>query len=167
LAARLSLPAHTEVHHLSEVLTLPVRAGTGRAGETVMAVAMFSALLGAAFETALATGYMVAQYRRWSWSMDDRLSQSSRFFAVTAGTLLVSGAVMSFGVDVFTITDYSLVLSTVVPPFTYWPVWRAARDRDRMQDHATGRVLDVAGAAGLVLVGAVALCAVPAMVLGG
>jgi Mn2+/Fe2+ NRAMP family transporter len=167
LGAVLYEPRGIEVHRLHQVLAMPRAAGLGASGEAVMGVGMVVAMAGAAFETALATGYMTAQYRGWSWSMDHPVRRASRFFAVTLGTLVVAGLVMTVGVDVVALTDWSLVLSTVALPLTYGPVWLAARDRRRMGRDRSGPLVDVLGAASLVVVVVVAVVAVPALAVGG
>ncbi len=157
---------HLVIDSLADVATMPARAGLGRAADAVMVLGMLAAMSGAALETSLATGYSVAQWRGWAWSMDRPPRRAPAFFAFVGGTLALAGVVIVAGADVVPLTDDSLVLSTVVLPLTYWPVFVLARDRRRMGDFATGRVTRLLCWASLVALSAVAVLAVPALALG-
>ena len=59
-------PADIGVDQLSQV-ALPVASVVGRLGLAVVLVGIFAATFGAALETSLSAGYVVAQYLGWPW----------------------------------------------------------------------------------------------------
>ena len=64
-------PAGISVSHLGQV-ALPVAVALGRAGLAVVFVSFFAATFAAAAESALSSGYSVAQYMGWSWASGTR-----------------------------------------------------------------------------------------------
>jgi len=166
LAAAVLAPAHHQVRTLADVASMPGRAGLGSGGDVAMAFGMYAAMFGAAIETALACGYMVAQYRHWSWGMDVRPRRARGFFAVVIATLAVATVVIVAGANVIALTDDTLVVSTVVLPLTYWPVFVLARDRRKLGELVAGRIARPLATICLLLVAVVALLALPALALG-
>ena len=63
-------------------VALPVASALGKVGLAVVLVGIFAATFGAALETALSAGYIVAQYLGWQWGKYVRPRQAPRFHLV-------------------------------------------------------------------------------------
>jgi manganese transport protein len=66
------------------------------------------------------------------------------------------------GIDPIALTEYAVVLSVVALPLTYWPILKAAGDRDLMGSHVNG---PLARTLGWAYFGLICLLAVVAPVL--
>lgn len=66
---------------------------------------------------------------------------------------------MATGVDPVQLTEYSVVLSVIVLPLTYYPILRAAGDRELLGEHASGPVIRAVGWAYFVLICVLAVAA--------
>ena len=87
-------PADIVVDTLSQV-ALPVASVVGRLGLAVALIGIFAATFGAALETSLSAGYIVAQYFGWTWGKYVRPRQAARFHLVV---LLSIVAAVLFGI---------------------------------------------------------------------
>lgn len=135
-----------------------------------LAAALFgflAATMGAALETGLSCGYMVAQYFGWSWGKTRPPRAAARFHLVVAVSLLIGVLIVQTGLDPILITEYSLVFSAVALPLTYLPVLIVANDREYLGEHVNGRLSNGIGVVALVLVLLAALAAIPLMVMTG
>jgi Mn2+/Fe2+ NRAMP family transporter len=61
------------------------------------------------------------------------------------GLFLGGYIVSATGIDPVELTEYAVVLSVIALPLTYWPILKAAGDRDIMGEHANGPVTTVLG----------------------
>lgn len=158
-------PRGIDVEQLSQV-ALPVASVVGRLGLAVVLLGIFAATFGAALETSLSAGYVVAQYFGWPWGKRHAPSQAARFHVVV---LLAIGASALFGlsgVDPIKVTEYSIVLSAAALPLTYFPILVIANDARYMgPDHTNGRLLNAVASLYLVVLVAVALAAIPLIVI--
>src|SRR5690606_5262116 len=77
-AAVVLFPTGMDVETIGQVV-LPLAVGMGVAGVAVALLGFFAATVGAAFETGLSCGYMLAQYFGWSWGKRLRPVQGARF----------------------------------------------------------------------------------------
>lgn len=164
--AAVLLPAGIHVEALSQVV-LPVAQAGGRIALAVAIVGVVAAVFGAALETTLSSGYMLAQFFGWPWGKFRRPAKAARFHLSMMLALLAGMAVLFTGIDPVQLTETSVVLSAVALPLTYIPVLIVANDRDYMGEHVNGRVFNAAGTVFLVLILAAALAAIPLMVLSG
>lgn len=157
-------PAGIQVEQLSQV-PLPVVESIGRVGLAVALVGMFGATFGAALETALSSGYGVAQYFGWQWGKHLRPRDAARFHVVVMVTILGAALVAASGVDPVKVTEYSIVLSAAALPLTYLPILVVANDPDYMGEHTNGRFTNVVASIYLVILLVVAVAAIPLILI--
>ena len=79
-------------------------------------------------------------------------------------TILAVGVLLTT-VDPIKVTEYSVVLSAVALPLTYFPILVVANDPDYMGDHTNGPVLNVIATAYLCLIVVIALVTIPLMII--
>jgi manganese transport protein len=119
-------------------VTLTAQQTYGETGLALAIVGIVFAVGGAAIETCFSTAYNLAQYRGWSWGKNKGPLGAPQWH-VTVTLLFIGGyAIIATGVNPVEVTEYAVVLSAVVFPFTYLPLLRAASDRELMGEHATG-----------------------------
>jgi manganese transport protein len=146
-------------------VALPTATVLGRLGLAVIILGIFAATFGAALETALSSGYTVAQYLGWQWGKFVSPARSPRFHLVV---LLSIGAAVLFGasgVDPVKVTEYSIVLSAAALPLTYFPILVIANDPDYMGDRVNGRVGNALAFAFLVIIMLIAIATIPLMII--
>lgn len=165
-AAVVLLPAGIEVTSLSHV-ALPVATAGGLLAVAVLLVGLVAATFGAALETALSSGYMVAQYLGWSWGKFRRPAQAARFHLTVIVAIVVGLGVLMTGVDPIKVTEYSVVFSAVALPLTYLPILVVSNDPQYMGDKVNGPVVNALGQVFLVVVVAASLAAIPLLLLTG
>jgi Mn2+/Fe2+ NRAMP family transporter len=156
------LPQGIEVDHLDQV-ALPVVMSLGKVGLAFVIVGFVAATFGAALETALSTGYTLAQYLGWSWGKFLAPARASRFHATIIGALFIGTALILTTVDPIKVTEYSIVFSAVALPLTYFPILVVANDPGYMGESVNGRVTNGLATAYLVLLTVVSLAAIPLM----
>ncbi|WP_411077841.1 NRAMP family divalent metal transporter [Streptomyces sp. cmx-10-25] len=162
-AALLLHPAGIAVDHLSQVV-LPVGYALGKLGLGLVLIGVFAATFGAALETALSSGYTVAQYFGWTWGKTAAPRKASRFHAVVIVALLAGTALVLTGVDPVMVTEYSLVFAAVALPLTYLPILVVANDPEYMGEARNGRFANLMGGPYLVVVLVAAVAAIPLMI---
>ncbi|WP_444664992.1 Nramp family divalent metal transporter [Cellulomonas sp. CW35] len=165
-AAVVLLPRGIEVSTLSQI-TLPVALAGGKLLLALVILGIVAATFGAALETALSTGYTLAQFFGWSWGKYHRPAQAARFHTAMAVAVLVGTLVLLTNVDPVAVTEYSVVFSAVALPLTYLPILVVANDREYMGDHVNGRATNALGLVYLVVILAASLAAIPLMIATG
>lgn len=143
-AALLFQPAGITVEHVSQAV-LPVSYTLGKVGLGLVLTGVFAATFGAALETALSSGYTVAQYFGWSWGKTVKPRTASRFHAVIIVSLIVAMMLILTGVDPLMVTEYSLVFAAVALPLTYLPILVVANDSAYMGTSVNGRFANIMG----------------------
>jgi Mn2+/Fe2+ NRAMP family transporter len=157
-------PAGIQVDTLPQV-ALPVAFALGKIGLAVLILGIFAATFGAALETALSSGYSLAQYLGWQWGKYVRPREAGRFHVVVLLAILAALLFGASGVDPVKVTEYSIVLSAAALPLTYFPILLIANDRDYMGDNVNGRFLNLVGTLYLALLVAVAVATIPLMII--
>jgi manganese transport protein len=165
-AAVVLLPKHVEVVALSQI-TLPVVQAGGRLALAFLIVGIVAATVGAALETALSSGYTLAQYLGWPWGKFRRPVQASRFHVTMIVCLIVAVGVLMTGVDPILVTEYSVVFSAVALPLTYFPILVIANDPQYMGEHVNGRARNAVSTVYLGIIVVAALAAIPLMIVTG
>jgi Mn2+/Fe2+ NRAMP family transporter len=165
-AAVVLLPRGIEVMSLSQVV-LPVAAAGGKLALAFVIVGVVAATFGAALETALSSGYTLAQFFGWSWGKFRRPDQAARFHLTMMICLVVAVGVLMTGVDPVLVTEYSVVFSAIALPLTYLPILMVANDPQYMGDHVNGRLLNGLAQVYLALILAASLAAIPLMIVTG
>jgi Mn2+/Fe2+ NRAMP family transporter len=161
-AALVFAPRAIGVGHLSQV-GLPVAVTLGRLGLVVVIVGFFAATFGAALETGLSAGYMVAQYFGWPWGKRTSPAEAARFHAVVLVSVLLAVAVGLTTVDPIKVTEYSIVFSAVALPLTYFPILVVANDPQYMGDSVNSRFTNAIASVYLVIILLAAFAAIPLM----
>ena len=156
-------PADIGVDRLSQV-ALPVVTAVGRVGLAVVLVGIFAATFGAALETSLSAGYVVAQYFGWPWGKRQRPVDAARFHAVVLVALMIAAAVGLTSIDPIKVTEYSIVFSAVALPLTYFPILVLANDPEYLGDQTNGRLRNLLATVYLVVIVAAAVAAIPLMI---
>jgi Mn2+/Fe2+ NRAMP family transporter len=162
-AATVFLPVKAQVESLAQMV-LPVGLSLGRLGLAVVIFGVFAATFGATLETALSSGYTLSQYFGWQWGKLVRPVDAARFHAVVLVAVIMAVALILTTVDPIMVTEYSLVFSAAALPLTYLPVLMIANDPDYMNEHVNGRFTNALGTAYMVLLGVVAVAAIPLMI---
>jgi Mn2+/Fe2+ NRAMP family transporter len=162
-AALVLQPQGIEVDHLDQV-ALPSVLALGKVGLAFLIVGFVAATFGAALETALSTGYTVAQYFGWQWGKLTAPREAARFHAVVLVATVLGAMLILTTLDPVKVTEYSLVFSAVALPLTYFPILVVANDPDYMGESVNGRVVNALGTCYLVLLTVVAVAAVPLMI---
>jgi len=163
IAAVTYLPIGVEVDTLAQT-ALPVAAELGKVGLIVVIIGIFAATFGAALETALSSGYSIAQYFGWQWGKFVRPRQAPTFHLMMIVFLLVGAMVLLTTVDPIKVTEYSVVFSAVALPLTYLPILVIANDPDYVGEHTNRPWTNAAGLVYLGLVGVASLAAIPLMI---
>ncbi|MFC8492033.1 NRAMP family divalent metal transporter [Streptomyces sp. NPDC057235] len=162
-AALLLHPAGIAVDHLSQVV-LPVGYALGKIGLGLVLIGVFAATFGAALETALSSGYTVAQYFGWTWGKTAAPRKASRFHTVVIVALVAGMMLVLTGVDPVMVTEYSLVFAAVALPLTYLPILVVANDPEYMGEARNGWFANLMGGVYLIVVLVAAVAAIPLMI---
>lgn len=165
-AAIVLLPNQIEVTSLSQTV-MPVVAAGGKLALAFVIVGIVAATFGAALETALSSGYTVAQFLGWPWGKFRRPAEAARFHVVMFVAIVGCAAVLFTGVDPILVTEYSVVFSAIALPLTYLPILIVANDPGYMGDKRNGRVTNVFASAYLIIILIASLAAIPLMIVTG
>jgi Mn2+/Fe2+ NRAMP family transporter len=149
--------------HLSQ-MALPVSLTVGKIGLAILYVGMFGAIFGAALETALSTGYTLAQYLGWQWGKHVRPREAARFHLVVLLSLVLAVGVVLTTVDPIKVTEYSIVFSAAALPLTYLPILIVANDPDYVGEKTNSRVVNAIASGYLLLLVAVSIATIPLLI---
>jgi len=165
-AAIVLLPNQIEVTSLSQTV-MPVVAAGGKLALAFVIVGIVAATFGAALETTLSGGYILAQFLGWTWGKFRRPAEAARFHVVMFVIIVVGAAVLFTGVDPILVTEYSVVFSAIALPLTYLPILIVANDAQYMGDETNGKVMNTVASVYLVIILAASLSAIPLMIVTG
>jgi Mn2+/Fe2+ NRAMP family transporter len=165
-AAIVLLPSQIEVTSLSQTV-MPVVAAGGKLALAFVIVGIVAATFGAALETTLSGGYILAQFLGWPWGKFRRPAEAARFHVVMFVTIVAGAAVLFTGVDPILVTEYSVVFSAIALPLTYLPILIVANDSQYVGDETNGRVTNVLASVYLVIILVASLAAIPLMIVTG
>lgn len=165
-AAMVFGPQHVKVEtyeHAAQMF-VPVY---GRWAVTLFALSLGIGCFGAAVEIALNAGYVLGQAFGWSWGIDRKRRDTSRFVAAFSSMLLVAVAIASLGFDPLRVTLISVALTVVIMPLVVLPFLVLMNEEEYAGTHTNGpigngllAVLTVAGAL-------MAMVVIPLEILGG
>ena len=130
-AAMVLLPNQIEVTSLSQMV-MPVVAAGGKLALAFAIIGIVAATFGAALETTLSGGYILAQFLGWTWGKFRRPAEAARFHVVMFVAVVAGAAVLFTGVDPIMVTEYSVVFSAIALPLTYLPILIVANDPQYM-----------------------------------
>lgn len=163
-AGALLLPQGIEAELLGTV-ALVAQAPLGEIGLLLALVGILFAVSGAAIDSAFSGAYNVAQFFGWEWGKYRHNAGAPRFTLAWIAMLVVGFAIVVTGVDPIMVTEVSVIFSAVALPLTYVPILLVANDRAYMGRYANGLFANLVGGFYLLVVLAVAVAAVPLMVL--
>ena len=165
-ATMVLLPNQIEVTSLSQTV-MPVVAAGGKLALAFAIIGIVAATFGAALETTLSGGYILAQFLGWTWGKFRRPAEAARFHVVMFVAVVLGAAVLFTGVDPIMVTEYSVVFSAIALPLTYLPILVVANDPQYMGDKTNGRLTNMLGSVYLVIILAASLAAIPLMIVTG
>jgi manganese transport protein len=163
-AGALFLPNSISPESLGSV-ALAAQAPLGNVGLILALIGILFAVGGAAIDTAFSGAYNVAQFFGWEWGKYREPARAPRFTIAWMVMLALGFLVVVTGVDPVLVTEYSVIFSVVALPLTYVPIFLVANDRAYMGTHANGKLGNAAGFFYLVVILAIAVAAIPLMLL--
>jgi Mn2+/Fe2+ NRAMP family transporter len=163
-AALVLAPRHIGVDSLAQV-ALPSVLALGKVGLALLLVGFFAATFGAALETSLSSGYIISQYFGWQWGKHVRPVQAPRFHAVVLISIILGAMLVLTSIDPIKVTEYSLVLSALALPLTYFPILVIANDPDYMGVQTNSKMGNALGSVFLLIVLAASAAAIFLMIV--
>jgi Mn2+/Fe2+ NRAMP family transporter len=137
----------------------------GQAGLLLALVGILFAVGGAAIETSFSGAYNLAQFFGWRWGKKERPAAATRFTLAWLGIFALALLLVMTGYDPVKLTEYSVIFSVVALPLTYLPILLVANDRTYMGNHANGRIANALGVLYLLVIVAIAISAIPLLLL--
>jgi manganese transport protein len=153
-----------EPEHIGTI-ALGAEVPLGQIGLLLALVGILFAVSGAAIDTLFAGAYNLAQFLGWEWGRYRHPSGAPRFTVTWAVLLVLAVALVLTGVDPVQLTEYAVISSAVALPLTYIPILLVANDRSYMREYVNGRLANILGLIYLVVIGIVAIAAVPLLIL--
>ena len=163
-AGALFLPLGIEPELIGTV-ALGAQVPLGEIGLLLALVGILFAVGGAAVDTCFSGAYNLAQFFGWEWGRHRRPSGAPRFTLAWVGLLALALLVIMSGIDPVLLTEYAVIFSVVALPLTYVPILLVANDRAYMGRYVNGRLANAFGLLYLLVILAVALSAIPLMIL--
>ena len=163
-AGALFLPLGIEPELIGTV-ALGAQVPLGAIGLLLALVGILFAVGGAAIDTCFSGAYNLAQFFGWEWGKYRRPSGAPRFTLAWLALLGLALLVIMSGIDPVLLTEYAVIFSVVALPLTYIPILLVANDRSYMGRYVNGRLANALGLFYLVVIGLVALSAIPLMIL--
>ena len=165
IAAGAFLLPHGVSAELLGTVALVANAPLGQVGLILGLVGILFAVSGAAIDSAFAGAYNLAQFFGWEWGKYRTNAGAPRFTLTWIGMLIVGFLIVVTGVDPIMVTELSVIAAVVALPLTYVPILLVANDRAYMNRYANGVVANVFGVFYLVVVLAIAVAAIPLLIL--
>jgi manganese transport protein len=164
LAAMLFLPQKINPQLVGSApqLILPVY---GKIGLLVALLGMLFAMGGATVETCLAGAYNVAQFFKWPWGKQKKLTEVPRFTVAWILMLVLALIVLATGIDPVKLTNYAVIFSVIVMPFTYLPILLISNDESIMGKHKNKQIVNILAWFCFVLIIVVSLSAIPLLIM--
>jgi manganese transport protein len=164
LTSLLFFPRGIQVGTLSQV-ALPVVVILGKLGLAILLIGIFAATFGAALETGLSAGYIVAQFFGWPWGKFERPEDAPAFHVVCLLSVLFGALLVLTQLDPIKVTEYSIVLSAAALPLTYFPILVIANDPVYVGDKTNSKFTNFLGTIYFFILLIVSLATIPLMVI--
>ena len=164
VAAVLFLPRGIDPQFLGTP-ALGAEAALGKVGLVLALVGILFAVGGAAIETCFSGAYNLAQFFGWQWGKRRRPGGAPRFALSWIVIFVLALGIVMTGYDPVKITEYSVIFSVVALPLTFLPILLVANDPAYMGSHRNGRISNVIGIVYFAIILAVAVSAIPLLVL--
>jgi manganese transport protein len=153
-----------------QMLSTVVLAGIFPFGHKALVLALLgttACIGGAAVETALSGSYSICQFFDIEWGKNRPVREVRIFTIGWLATLGLALIIAVSGVRPLTLVNTSVIFGLVIMPLTYYPILRAAADKQIMGKHANTRFNSMVGVVFLLLITAAAFAAIPLLILTG
>lgn len=159
-------PQHVKVETYEQAaqMFVPVY---GRWAVTLFALSLGIGCFGAAVEIALNAGYAFGQALGWTWGIDRKRRDVSRFVAASSLVLLLAMAIAVIGFDPLRVTLISVALTVVIMPLVVLPFLVLMNEEEYVGHHMSGRIGNGLLATLTVLGALMALVVIPLEIFGG
>jgi manganese transport protein len=150
-----------------EILSSTILAGAFPFGHKALLLALLgtiACLAGAAVETALSGAYNVCQFFNLAWGKNKPKESVPVYTLAWTGMLVLALLAAATSLRPLQLVDISVIFGMVVMPFTYYPILKAAADREVMGRHANSKLDTIVGSAFLLLITVAAIAAIPLMI---
>jgi manganese transport protein len=137
----------------------------GKAAVLLVLLGMLFAIGGAAIESCFSGAYNIAQYFEWRWGKHMHPLTVPRFTYTWIIMLTVATAIILSGYDPIGLTEYAVIFSVLLLPITYISMLWVAKDKRIMGEHVNNRWNTVLAWIGFAVIVAVAVAAVPLMII--
>jgi Mn2+/Fe2+ NRAMP family transporter len=137
----------------------------GKTGLLLALLGMLFAVAGAAVETCMANAYSVSQFFGWEWGRHKKPWEAPRFTVTWILLMVIALLIVLAGIEVMDLVDYSIVLSIVVLPLSYFPLMLLAGDKSYMGKYANKWLAKGLGWIYFAIVCAAAAAAIPLYLL--
>lgn len=157
-------PRKIEVTSLYQSALVPALT-LGKLGLAVALLGFFACTFGAALETSLSCGYMVAQYFGWEWGKMVKPRTSARFHLVILLCISAGALTVLTTIDPVKLTEFALALSAAALPLTYLPTLIVANDPSYMGDKTNSAFSNFFGMVFLAIAAVISIAAVPLLII--
>ncbi|MFN2543729.1 MAG: NRAMP family divalent metal transporter [Actinomycetota bacterium] len=144
---------------------LPITLVFGKIGLALLLIGAFAAFFGAAIETGLSAGYIVAQYFGWPWGKMVKPKEAPRFHLVVLLTLVAAIIVVQSTANPIKVTEYAIALVAVAAPLTYLPILLLANDPRYVGDKTNTKLSNALASAFFVVLVVASAAAIPLLII--
>jgi len=165
-AAIVFAPQHAKVETYEQAAQMfaPIY---GRWAVTLFALSLGIGCFGAAVEIALNAGYVLGQSLGWTWGIDKKRRDVSRFVAAFSLALLLAVAMATLGFDPLRVTLISVALTVVIMPLVVLPFLVLMNEEEYVGRHTSGLFGNGLLATLTVLGALMAIVVIPLEIFGG
>jgi Mn2+/Fe2+ NRAMP family transporter len=139
----------------------------GRWAITLFALSLGIGCFGAAVEIALNAGYVLGQAFGWTWGIDKKRRDVSRFVTAFSVVLLLGVAIAILGFDPLRVTLISVALTVVIMPLVVLPFLVLMNEHEYVGQHTSGSLGNGLLATLTVLGALMAIVVIPLEIFGG
>jgi Mn2+/Fe2+ NRAMP family transporter len=139
----------------------------GQWAVVVFALSLGVGCFGAAVELALNAGYVLGQAFGWTWGIDKKRCDVSRFAAAFSGVLVLGVAIATIGFDPLRVTLISAALTVVIMPLVVLPFVVLMNEEEYAGKHTSGPLGNGLLATLTVLGALMAIVVIPLEIFGG
>jgi Mn2+/Fe2+ NRAMP family transporter len=159
-------PAHVKVDSYEQAaqMFVPVY---GQWAVTLFALSLGVGCFGAAVEITLNAGYLLGQVFGWSWGIDKKRRDVSRFVTAFSVVLLLAVAIGVLGFDPLQLTLICVALTVVIMPLIVLPFLVLMNEERYVKQHTSGPVGNGLLATLTILGALMAIVVIPLEIFGG
>jgi manganese transport protein len=137
----------------------------GKAGVLIALLGILFAIGGAAVETSFSGAYNLSQFFQWKWGKHLDPITVPKFTLSWLLILVLATGIILTGIDPIALTEYAVIFSVLVMPFTFWPIFKLARDQKAMGKYTNKWLANSLGWIYFVIICIVSIAAVPLMII--